>query len=51
MGCQVLFNGDIGYEIQEGDDTHIVYLNKNTCTCRACNTPKYILVVFDMFRV
>ena len=22
MGCQVLFNEDTGYEIQEGDDIH-----------------------------
>ena len=37
MGCQVLFNGDTSYEIQEGDDTHThtVDLDKNTCTCRA----------------
>ena len=35
MGCEVLFNGGTGYEIQEGDDTHTVCLEKNTWTCRA----------------
>ena len=35
VGCQVLFNGDTCFEIQEGDDTHTVDLDKNTCTCRA----------------
>ena len=29
----MLFNGDVCYEIQEGDDTHTIDLNKNTCTC------------------
>ena len=32
--CVVLFNGDNGYEISEGDDTHIVCLSANSCTCR-----------------
>ena len=31
----MLLNGDTGYEIQEGDDTHTVCLEKNTCTCSA----------------
>ena len=25
LGCQVLFNGDTGYEIQEVDDTHYMF--------------------------
>ena len=28
VGCEVLFNGDTCYEIQEGDDTHTVCLDK-----------------------
>ena len=32
VGYQVLFNGDTCCEIQEGDDTHTVDLDKNTCT-------------------
>ena len=35
VGCEALFNRDIGYEIQEGADTHIVCLDKKTCTYRA----------------
>ena len=35
MDCQVLFNGNTSYEIQEGDGIHTVDLDKNTCTCRA----------------
>ena len=31
----MLFNGHIGYDIQEGDDTHTVDLDKNTFTYRA----------------
>ena len=34
VGLTVLFNGDIGYEISEGEDNHIVCLNANSCTCR-----------------
>ena len=30
VGCEVLFNGDTGYEIQEGDDTHTLYVWKRT---------------------
>ena len=33
--CQVVFNGDVGYEIGEGDDKHTVFLDKNLCTCRS----------------
>ena len=33
-GCVVLFNGDIGYEISEGEDTHTICLNAKSCTCR-----------------
>ena len=32
VGCQVLFNGDTCCEIQEGDDTHTIDLDTNTCT-------------------
>ena len=32
--CQVIFNGDTGYEIGEGDDKHTVFLDKQLCTCR-----------------
>ena len=34
VGLTVLFNGDIGYEINRGEDNHIVCLNANSCTCR-----------------
>ena len=34
VGCVVLFKGDIGYEISEGDDTHTVCLSANSCTYR-----------------
>ena len=33
VGCHELFNGDAGYQIQEGDNTYTVCLDKNTCTC------------------
>ena len=33
--CQVVFNGDQGFEIGEGDDKHTVILDKKLCTCRA----------------
>ena len=33
--CEVLLNGETGYEIEEGDDTHTVCLEKNTCKCSA----------------
>ncbi|XP_027771130.1 uncharacterized protein LOC114076391 [Solanum pennellii] len=32
--CEVRFNGDIGYEILDGQYKHIVYIRKKTCTCR-----------------
>ena len=32
--CVVLFNGDTGYEISEGDGTYTVCLNANSCRCR-----------------
>ena len=37
VGLIVLFNGDIGYEISEGEDNRIVCLNANSCTCRGCD--------------
>ena len=32
--CEVRFNGDIGYEILDGQYRHIVDIRKKTCTCR-----------------
>ena len=32
--CQVVFNGENGFEIGEGDDKHTVFLDKKLCTCR-----------------
>ncbi|CAH9070537.1 unnamed protein product [Cuscuta europaea] len=34
-GCNVIFNGDVGFEIGEGTDKHTVVLDKMVCTCRA----------------
>ena len=31
--CQVVFNGDHGFEIDEGADKHTVFLDKKLCTC------------------
>ena len=35
IGCKVVFNGEVGYEIGEGQDKHTVFLDKYLCTCRA----------------
>ena len=35
IGCKVIFKGDVGYEIWEGHDKHIVFLDKYLCICRA----------------
>ena len=35
IGCKVVFNGEVGYEIGEGRDKHTVFLDKYLCTCRA----------------
>ncbi|XP_059285840.1 uncharacterized protein LOC132039362 [Lycium ferocissimum] len=32
--CEVLFNGDVGYEIRDGECRHIVNLPNRSCTCR-----------------
>ena len=34
QGCQVITNGDLGYEVVEGIDRHVVNLASKTCTCR-----------------
>ncbi|WMV29052.1 hypothetical protein MTR67_022437 [Solanum verrucosum] len=34
QGCQVVANGDLGYEMDEGIDRHIVNLATKKCTCR-----------------
>ena len=34
IGCEVIFNGDTSYEVQDGM-THTVCLDKKTCTCRS----------------
>ncbi|CAH9123613.1 unnamed protein product [Cuscuta epithymum] len=34
-GCNTIFNGDVGFEIGEGEDKHTVMLDKLICTCRA----------------
>ncbi|PHU19858.1 hypothetical protein BC332_11009 [Capsicum chinense] len=33
--CTVNFNGDIGYEVSESEDRHIVNLVEKKCTCRS----------------
>ncbi|KAM3247275.1 hypothetical protein P3L10_009042 [Capsicum annuum] len=32
--CEVKSNGDQGYEVAEGEDTHVVHLGRKKCTCR-----------------
>ncbi|WMV38496.1 hypothetical protein MTR67_031881 [Solanum verrucosum] len=34
QGCQVVANGDLGYEVAEGIDRHVVNLATKKCTCR-----------------
>ncbi|XP_057774982.1 uncharacterized protein LOC130993960 [Salvia miltiorrhiza] len=34
ISCQVLWNGDNGYEVGEGLDKHTVLLDRRLCTCR-----------------
>ena len=34
QGCQVVANGDLGYEVVEGVDRHVVNLARKKCTCR-----------------
>ena len=34
-GCKVVFNGDDGFEIGEGEDKHTIFLDRHLCTCRA----------------
>ncbi|XP_028803229.1 uncharacterized protein LOC114758344 [Neltuma alba] len=33
--CRVAFNGDDGYEVNEGDNRHTVFINRKQRTCRA----------------
>ncbi|KAM3326013.1 hypothetical protein P3S67_001139 [Capsicum chacoense] len=32
--CEVKSNGDQGYEVVEGKDTHVVHIGRKKCTCR-----------------
>ncbi|XP_050229266.1 uncharacterized protein LOC126678406 isoform X2 [Mercurialis annua] len=32
--CEILFNGDDGYEVSHGDDQHSVSFSRRSCTCR-----------------
>ncbi|KAH6771027.1 Alanyl-tRNA synthetase [Perilla frutescens var. hirtella] len=34
FGCKVLFNGNDGYEVGDGDDRHVVRVDSRLCTCR-----------------
>ncbi|KAH0759760.1 hypothetical protein KY290_023253 [Solanum tuberosum] len=34
QSCQVIANGDLGYEVAEGIDRHVVNLATKKCTCR-----------------
>ena len=34
LGCEVVFNGDVEFEIGDGEDKHTVFLDKKLCTCR-----------------
>ncbi|XP_057774964.1 uncharacterized protein LOC130993944 [Salvia miltiorrhiza] len=34
MECTVLWNGDYGYEVSDGEDKHIVFVDTIKCTCR-----------------
>ncbi|KAK6794607.1 hypothetical protein RDI58_008060 [Solanum bulbocastanum] len=33
-GCHVQSNGELGYEVAEGVDRHVVSLVRKKCTCR-----------------
>ncbi|KAK4349323.1 hypothetical protein RND71_032078 [Anisodus tanguticus] len=35
MDCTLYWNSDFGFEIEEGLNTHIVYLKKEYCRCRS----------------
>ena len=34
LECEAVFNGDVGFEVGEGDDKHIVFIDRKLCTCR-----------------
>ena len=34
-GCSIHFNGDDSYEVIDGNDRHVVYIDRRQCTCRA----------------
>lgn len=36
-GCHVKSNGDLGYEVAEGVDRHVVSLARKKCTCKTCD--------------
>ncbi|XP_057811764.1 uncharacterized protein LOC131026000 [Salvia miltiorrhiza] len=35
VDCHVVWNGEYGYEVSDGEDRHIVFVDTKTCTCRA----------------
>ena len=37
FGYAILFNRDTRYEISEGKDTHTIFLNAHSCSCRGWN--------------
>ena len=34
-GCNMIFNGDSGYEVSNRPDRHTVFLNERLCICKA----------------
>ena len=34
MNCGVEWNGDDGYEVTEGSDKHVVFIDRKSCSCR-----------------
>ena len=35
LGCEVVFNGDVGFKIGEGKNKHTIYIDKKLCTYKA----------------
>ena len=35
MECDIIWNGDVGFEVQDGPYGHTIDLRKETCTCRS----------------
>ena len=35
MKCDIIWNGDSGFEVQDGPYGHTIYLKKEECTCQS----------------